>query len=105
MYYLKTVTDTYSKIQRGRVACGFVRKNETGWVACIDKETTTHHATAKAAFHEIVKIANRISLCGTNDEQAARDEVGRRNQEVRDEVERMRSAGVNVGIKSRRFTI
>ena len=85
-YILKALTKTSFNIVLGRKDVGFVRQINSGentgkWIGRIDNEMVICNSS-KEAFYEIVKVRNRIALCGVNDETKAIEALNKRNEAV-----------------------
>jgi len=82
-YTLVKATDSVYFIKSGRNKIGsvFQRNSDKRWVGKIGNDHTTGY-DPEHAFHEIVRVKNRIDLCGVNDETKAREALEKRNAEI-----------------------
>ena len=111
-----TLTQTAASIfaitsGRAKVGSVFQRASDKQWVGKIGTDIVIA-ASPDAAFREIVKVQNRVALCGVNDEQKAREALAARNAEARRNADEfnalMRDAGLTkygVGVSVRRRKI
>lgn len=60
-------------------------KSMPGLFVAVVKKHTTYGSTASIAFQEMVALLNRISLCGEDDVEKAREAIAKRNAAVRKE--------------------
>lgn len=82
-YTLVKATDSVYFIKSGRNKIGsvFQRNSDKKWVGKIGNDHTTGY-DPEHAFHEIVRVKNRIDLCGVNDETKAREALDVRNAKI-----------------------
>ena len=118
-YVLKPLaTDNY-EIRRGRTRAGFVRRITSGEKAgqCVARigDEIVFGPDPKAAFREIVTVANRIALCGENDHakavaalDARNAATARENARIAEQMEpinaviRETAAALNIPLRPRR---
>lgn len=84
MFYCKKVTNDIAHIQRGRDKIGSIMrsKQQVGmFVATVDGEKI-YGISISEAFEKMVARLNRISICGVDDAEIARDTVKKQNEEV-----------------------
>lgn len=82
-YSLVKATDSVYFIKLGgkKVGSVFQRTQDKKWVGKIGNDHTQGY-DPEQAFHEIVRIKNRIDLCGSNNEEKAREALAKRNAEI-----------------------
>lgn len=89
-YTMTQISKSCYRITQGREKVGMVTKQDDGsWVASLRNRRTEKSGTAVDAFKAAVKTANRIALCGEDDELKARAALRKENDEVRREIDEM----------------
>ena len=83
-FIMKPCTETIHFIYSGRSKVGSVVLRNGSWMGKIGEHTATA-ATARAAFLDVVRICNRVALCGENDAAKARAALAENNAAVRAE--------------------
>jgi len=87
-YTLKpSTTSVYFIYYRGGKIGSVMKHNtEDRWLAK-DGRHVVYGSTASEAFEELVRVRNRVQICGENNEQKARETLERRNEQMKREVD------------------
>lgn len=82
-YYLKESTATVWNVTHGRQVIGkvFQKADKSAWVGK-SGPNLVEASDRVAAFHELVRVLNRVALCGENNEAKAREVLNARNAEI-----------------------
>ena len=108
-FTLSKITATIHQIKLGRDKIGHVTQYGSRYTAIVTHQTTHKRLektceTASAAFSEIVKTYNRISMCGEDSLDKAREVLAERNEQVRQDTAFWNNAfnetANNLGIRS-----
>lgn len=82
-YRLEQWTDSVYQIKQGRTKIGsvFQRDSDKKWVGRV-KDDYVIADSPREAFQDIVRVLNRISICGVNNEEKARAALAARNAKI-----------------------
>lgn len=105
MYRMQHISATvYAISARGKRVGYVTRKEDGGFAGHIARHGQTvrrEGSDPKAIFHELVKAANRVALCGQDDEAAARAAVAAQHAAVTQQVAEYNELMAGTGIQAR----